>query len=116
MALPRLYVTIKGEPLWPDYEISEFRVNITNARSGPGFLLDQVIVTNNSTSGNNTVRVQINESLLMFTTDEYYSLTISVSAVSPLYSEGKPYQSTISILRSKHMQVANECIIIMIIQ
>ena len=100
MGLPQLYVTVNGEPLWPDYEISGFKVNITDA--GSGSLLDHVIVTNNSTFGNNIVRVQINKSLLMFTTDEYYSLTISVSAVSPLYSEGKPYQSTLSVFRSKY--------------
>ena len=98
MSLPQLYITVKGQPLWPEYAISEFRVNITNASSGS--LLDQMIVTNNGFE-NNIVQVQINESLLMFTIDQWYTLTISVSAVSPLYNEGKPNQTSISILRSK---------------
>lgn len=96
MALTELYVLIKGEPLWPDYEISEFRVNITDTSSGSISLLDQIIVTNN-TFENNSVRVQINQSSI----DMWYSLTISVSAVSPLYNEGKPNQTTVSILTSK---------------
>ena len=98
MSLPQLYITVKGEPLWPDYEISEFRVNITNASSGS--LVDQMIVTTNNSS---TVRVKISQSLLMFTIDQwyFYSLTISVSAVSPTYNEGKSNQTSISILRSK---------------
>ena len=96
MALTELYVLIKGEPLWPDYEISEFRVNITDTSSGSISLLDQIIVTNN-TFENNSVRVQINQPSI----DMWYSLTISVSAVSPLYNEGKPNQTTVSILTSK---------------
>ena len=104
MALTELYVLIKGEPLWPDYEISEFRVNITDTSSGSISLLDQIIITNN-TFENNSVRVQINQSSI----DMWYSLTISVSAVSPLYNEGKPNQTTVSILTSK-------CIISLIIR
>ena len=104
MALTELYVLIKGEPLWPDYEISEFRVNITDTSSGSFSLLDQIIITNN-TFENNSVRVQINQSSI----DMWYSLTISVSAVSPLYNEGKPNQTTVSILTSK-------CIISLIIR
>lgn len=96
MALTELYVLVKGEPLWPDYKISEFRVNITDTSSGSISLLDQIIVTNN-TFENNSVRVQINQPSI----DMWYSLTISVSAVSPLYNEGKPNQTTVSILTSK---------------
>ena len=96
MALTELYVLIKGEPLWQDYEISEFKVNITDTSSGSISLLDQIIVTNN-TFENNSVRVQINQPSI----DMWYSLTISVSAVSPLYNEGKPNQTTVSILTSK---------------
>ena len=93
MALTEIYVVVKGEPLWPDYEISEFRVNITDTSSGS--LLDQIIATN--TFANNSVRVQTNQPSI----DLWHSLTISVSAVSPLYNEGKPNQTTISIFTSK---------------
>jgi hypothetical protein len=89
-------ILVEGEPLWPDYEISEFRVNITNAASGS--LLDQITATSNSFK-NNTVRVQVNQPLLNI---DQYSLTVSVSAVSPLYNEGKPNLTTISILTSKY--------------
>ena len=94
MALTELYVVVKGEPLWPDYEISEFRVNTTDTSSGS--LLDQIIATN--TFENNSVRVQINQQLPSI--DQWHSLMISVSAVSPLYNEGKPNQTTISIFTS----------------
>ena len=111
MSLPQLYVIVKGEPLWPDYEISEFRMNITNTTSG--CLLEQVIATND-TFENNTVRVQVSDSLLMLTTEEYYSLTISVSVVSPLYNEGKPNQTIISVLRSKCTKSKGMTIIIIL--
>ena len=93
MALTELYVLVKGEPLWPDYEISEFRVNITDTSSGS--LLDQIIA--NNIFENNSVQVQI---LNQPSIDQWYLLTISVSAVSPLYNEGKPNQTTISIFTS----------------
>ena len=98
MPPPQVYVTIKGEPLWPDYEISEFRVNITNGTSGS--LLGRMIATRNSFI-NDTVQMQINESLLMFTVSQFYSLTMSVSAVSPLYNESKPSQTRVLIQGSK---------------
>jgi hypothetical protein len=90
-----LHILVKGEPLWPGYEISEFRVNITNAASDS--LLDQITATNNNIE-NNTVQVQVNQPLVNI---DQYSLMVSVSAVSPLYNEGKPNQTTISILTSK---------------
>ena len=93
MPTPQLYVTIKGEPLWPHYEISEFRVNITKDTGGS--LLGRMIATRN-TFINDIVQIQINESLLMFTVSQFYSLVISVSAVSPLYNESKPNQTRVS--------------------
>ena len=107
MSLPQLYLTITGEPLWPDYVISEFRVNITNTISGS--LLGQMIITKNSFT-NDTVRVQINESLLMFTVSQHYSLMISVSAVSPVYNESKPNQTSIVLIGSKfNSQLLQPC-------
>ena len=100
---PRLYATIKGQPLWPGYEISEFRVNIMNSSSG--FLLDEIIALNSSFE-NRMVQVQVNESLFEFATHQCYSLNINASAVSPRYTgESKSTHVSTAMLRSKCMSM-----------
>ena len=99
-ALPFVSVTITGKPLWPNYEIMEYRVNITNGSDSS--LLDRITVPNNST-GDNTVILHLNRSLFESTTEHCYSLNISASAVSSQYGMGESNQIQRAMFRSKFL-------------
>ena len=101
--LPFVSIKITGKPLWPNYEITEYRVNITNGSDSS--LLDRITVTvpNDNSTSNNTVTVHVNQSLFESTTEHCYSLKISASAVSPQYDMGEPYQIQVVMFRSKFL-------------
>ena len=98
--LPFVSITITGKPLWPNYEIMEYKVNIINGSDSS--LLDHITVPNNST-GNNTVILHLNQSLFESTTEHCYSLNISASAVSSQYGMGESNQIQRAMFRSKFL-------------
>ena len=71
-----------GQPLWDGYEITEYRLNVTNGSDGS--LLGQMTVPNDS-NRNNSVSVNVNQSLFESATQHCYSLIVSGSSVSSEY-------------------------------
>ena len=80
--LPQVTAIVTGHPLWNGYEITEYRVNVTNGSDGS--LLDQITVPNDP-NRNNSVSMNVNQSLFESTTQNCYSLIFSGSTVSSLY-------------------------------
>ena len=104
--LPQVTAAVTGQPLWDGYEITEYRVNITNGSDGS--LLEQITVPNVS-NRNNSVSVNINQSLFESTTQHCYSLVVSASAVSSLYGVSEPGQFRAAMLRGKCTQLLWSC-------
>ena len=91
---PKLYATIHGIPRWPDYEISEYKVNITDTSDNS--LLSQTTVLNSLDD-----TVEFNKSLQSSFAQECNTLRISVSAVSDSYGESDFTHIDTETLKSK---------------
>lgn len=101
--LPQVTVVVTGQPLWDGYEITEYRVNITNGSDGS--LLEQMTVPNVS-NRNNSVSMNVNQSLFESSTQQCYSLIVSASAVSSQYDGASELaQFRAPMLRGKSTQL-----------
>ena len=85
--------SVIGIPLWPGYEISEFKMNITS-----NSLLNQTVILNNQSESDTVHFVQILDPSL---TLDCTTLKISVSAVSVTYGESDITQIDTKVLKSK---------------
>lgn len=96
-SLPVIYATMTIYPRTPVYDISEFKMIITNASDGS--ILNQTMIP--SSYGNNTSTVDVHELLPHSLSYGCTKLRLTVTVASDMYGESNPTERDVMIFKCK---------------
>ena len=97
----QIHLSIQTQPLWPGYNISEFRMNAIN--DNDGMVLTQVSIplndqTNYKYSFNETLSRGVSQACIS-------SVSFAATALSPVYGESMPSKIEVTLDRRKNRQI-----------
>lgn len=96
--LPLVRIRVSSKPLWYGYVITEYRLNITNVTDDS--LLQEITVPSDHIR-NDSITLNINQSLFEATYQHCYTLRIRASAINSLYGWSEFSQVDATVFRGK---------------